>query len=88
MADWETDGWAWFLQPSPADDEPLDEVRIAYARAFGTAAGKQVLAHLRAQTIERQLPPDASVAALRFLEGQRRLVHSIETLANLAVTEG
>ncbi|MCL2338922.1 MAG: hypothetical protein FWC51_03135 [Proteobacteria bacterium] len=58
----------------------MSEIEQSYARAFSTADGKKVLAHLRGITIERFVGPDASPAALRTLEGQRALVHQIESL--------
>lgn len=51
-----------------------------FARVFRGGDGTAALAHLRRLTIERRLPPDASDAALRHLEGQRFLVAHIETL--------
>ena len=49
-------------------------------RAFSTAAGVAVLAHLRRITIERVLGPNATDAELRGLEAQRALVHQIEAM--------
>lgn len=50
-----------------------------FARLFSSADGKQVLEYLKAFTKDRVLPASASDAELRFLEGQRFLVHLIET---------
>lgn len=72
-------GWDWFT-PDAAAAEP-SALREAFVRAFAGDAGRQVLAHLRRATIERRLPPDASDALLRFVEGQRSLVAQIERLA-------
>lgn len=58
----------------------MKDIEQNYARAFSTAAGAAVLAHLRKITIERVLGPDASEAQLRGLEAQRALVHQIENL--------
>lgn len=58
----------------------MKETEQNYARAFSTAAGRAVLAHLRHITIERVLGPDASDAQLRWLEAQRQLVHQIENI--------
>ena len=55
----------------------LREVARAAARCFGTEDGRTLLAYLRAITIERACGPQASDAALRDLEGQRRLVRQI-----------
>ncbi|MEQ8602532.1 MAG: hypothetical protein RIB45_04375 [Marivibrio sp.] len=50
---------------------------IAFARCFGGPDGERALAHLARVTVERTLGPDADAAALRDLEGQRRLYHAI-----------
>lgn len=57
-----------------------NQLAVAFTRAFATDAGQQVLAHLRAITVERALPPDTHDAALRHIEGQRHLVKYMETL--------
>ncbi len=49
-------------------------------RLFTSSDGKEVLTYLKSLTQERILPPTASDSELRFLEGQRFLVHTIETL--------
>lgn len=51
-----------------------------FTRLFATTAGQQVLQHLKNITLNRILGPAASDAELRFLEGQRALVHQIEAL--------
>ena len=58
----------------------MKEIEQNYVRAFSTAAGMAVLAHLRKITIERVLGPNASDSELRGLEAQRALVHQIENL--------
>lgn len=58
----------------------MRETEQNYARAFSTAAGRAVLAHLRKITIERVLGADATDAQLRGLEAQRALVHQIENM--------
>jgi len=58
----------------------MKEIEQNYARAFSTAAGMAVVAHLRRITIERVLGADATDAQLRGLEAQRALVHQIENL--------
>lgn len=58
----------------------MRETEQNYARAFSTAAGRAVLAHLRKITIERVLGADATDAQLRGLEAQRALVHQIESM--------
>jgi len=59
----------------------MKDIEINFARCFGTAAGTQVLNHLRKITVERALGANATDAELRFLEGQRALVHTIINLA-------
>lgn len=58
----------------------MRETEQNYARAFSTAAGRAVLAHLRKITIERVLGADATDSQLRGLEAQRALVHQIENM--------
>ncbi|TWA70716.1 hypothetical protein FBZ84_102266 [Azospirillum baldaniorum] len=71
---------------------PSDEERRAAAEAranaemarlcaavFATGQGRELLAALRRRTKDRVLGPDASASALFHLEGQRQLVHAIET---------
>ena len=74
--------------PVPADPDPETRQRIAtaFARCFGGADGGLVLGYLRAMTIERVLGAQASDAALRQLEGQRQLIHSIETMIDRGAT--
>lgn len=57
-----------------------DDLARAFARTFSGPHGEAVLAHLRAITIERRLGPDAGDALLRFVEGQRALVATVEAL--------
>ncbi len=58
----------------------MKDLEQNYARTFATAAGAQVLKHLRRITIERVLGPNATDSELRSLEAQRALVHQIESL--------
>lgn len=55
-------------------------IATAFARCFATADGQRVLDHLRRQTRNRTLGPDAPDTALRHLEGQRALFSHILTL--------
>lgn len=48
-----------------------------FTRLFSTTAGQQVLQYLKNITLNRILGPAASDSELRFLEGQRALVHQI-----------
>ena len=68
--------------PANSTNPPPDpaELARAFARTFGHADGRLVLAHLRRLTRERTLGPDAPDATLRHLEGQRQLVAQIEAL--------
>ncbi|MCR9222332.1 MAG: hypothetical protein NXI21_19085 [Alphaproteobacteria bacterium] len=50
---------------------------ISVARCFAGPDGERALAHLARITVERALGPEASDAALRDLEGQRRLYHHL-----------
>jgi hypothetical protein len=74
-------GWAWFAAHDvvPADEEQLELCR-AFARCFGSEAGKSVLEHLRRSVLERRLAPSASDAELRHLEGQRYAVAYIAAM--------
>jgi hypothetical protein len=72
-------GWRWF---DGAGAEPKDqETAAAFARCFSTPDGARVLGTLTAMTLSRALGPEASDAALRQLEGQRRLVLTVRALA-------
>lgn len=73
------DGWDW-LEPTEAVSTDDHEIGRSFARTFAGGDGGRVLAWLRAATIERRLPPDASEAHLRHLEGQRHLVAAIERM--------
>jgi hypothetical protein len=56
-----------------------DQLARDYARCFSGDAGVRVLMHLRGLTRDRVMDPECSEAALRALEGQRRLLAMIET---------
>ena len=78
-ADGDSRGWAWFAQgAAPAERSPDEvELRRAFGRCFAGADGRLVLEHLRRTVVERRLPPNASDAELRHLEGQRYAVAHI-----------
>jgi hypothetical protein len=66
-------GWAWFdaaSTPAPT----LDEACRSAAACLGTSHGRVLLLHLERSFLARRLPPTASDAELRHLEGQRALV--------------
>jgi hypothetical protein len=66
-----------FLPMKYTQNLDRDSVAKAYARVFSTDDGQLILAHLQAQTFLKGLSPDVAESHLRFLEGQRALVHSI-----------
>jgi hypothetical protein len=76
MADDALAGWAWFATAdAPVDPDAKDrELCRAFARCFAGAEGSMVLEHLKRSILERRLPPTASDAELRHLEGQRHAV--------------
>lgn len=72
--------------PYPFEDEtdiaqPEKALEKAAARLAMTADGVLLFTHLRKRTIERPTGPDAGFGSLLHLEGQRSLVHYIESLA-------
>lgn len=66
--------------PGEPGEPDLRDIARAAARCFGTDDGRRLLAHLRAITLERACGPQVSDAALRDLEGQRRLVRRLTAL--------
>ena len=56
----------------------MNEIEKQYARTFASAAGKQVLTHLRSITLERILGPNVTDNELRWWAAQNALVHQIE----------
>jgi hypothetical protein len=79
-ADGAPSGWAWFAvaETASAGSGP-DELELcrAFARCFAGADGRIVLDHLKRVVLDRRLPPSASDAELRHLEGQRCAVAHI-----------
>ena len=71
--------WPWGQAPESAAAE--DTLARAAARVFSGADGETFAHYLRAITLERALGPDAPIAQLRHLEGQRQLVRHILALA-------
>ncbi len=71
--------WPWgaALEPGPSGDT----LARAAAKVFSGADGERLAKYLRAITLERALGPDAAVAQLRHLEGQRQLVRHLLALA-------
>ncbi len=65
-------GWSWFeTAPASASDLSDSELCRACARCFTGSDGQAVLAYLTRSVLDRRLPPSASNAELRHLEGQR-----------------
>ncbi|MFC5354536.1 hypothetical protein [Azospirillum himalayense] len=79
-AGWHGGGWGWLEGLPPAETVPTGDPAPSFARCFAGPDGARVLATLTAMTLERTLGPDATDAALRDLEGQRRLVALILAL--------
>lgn len=74
------EGWAW-LDPQPPSREIEPELCRSFATCFATPQGETVLAHLRRTFLDRRLPPSASDAELRHVEGQRFVVAYLLKLA-------
>lgn len=78
-------GWARLERRGPSREQQAKieaerrRVKLLFARVFGTPDGLEVLALLRSSTIEKMTDPNISERALSHLEGQRQLVHVIET---------
>lgn len=85
MQDSDETGWAWF-DGVPKSVDGTD-IRASFVRTFNSHSGRQVLAHLRAATIERRAPPETPECVLRHLEGQRCLVQLIERMAEAEMEE-
>jgi len=73
-------GWRWFETGAETSDTSDLETAESYARTFCTPAGRAVFRHLITRTHHRHLGPNASDAALRYLEGQRQLVAYLATM--------
>jgi|GEM_PF-711552 len=56
-----------------------DHLCQSFVRCFSSDDGMRVLSHLRSMTRDRVLGPEASDAALRYIEGQRQLVAFVES---------
>lgn len=79
-------GWAWFDRPEGATSDPPDapdpELCRAFARCFSGADGERVMRHLERAMRDRRLPPQASDAELRHLEGQRYAVAYLSAMVD------
>src|SRR4051812_16417491 len=70
-----TAGWAWFDAPESLPAEPSDDLcRSAAACLSHSGHGRMVLHHLRRVFLDRRVPPTASDAEIRHVEGQRSVV--------------
>jgi hypothetical protein len=72
--------WPWTGAENGTPDRLQDELCRRFARCFAGTDGEQVLAFLRRGFLDRRLPPAASDAELRHLEGQRCVVAQILAL--------
>lgn len=58
------------------------EVKRLFVRTFSSEEGKKVLAYLRHFTSHRSFNAETSNETLRFMEGQRALINTIQKLTN------
>jgi hypothetical protein len=73
-------GWDW-LESDAARIEPPAELCRCVAACFGGPSGRLLLRHLRRLFADRRLPPSATDAELRHVEGQRSVVsHLLQLL--------
>ncbi len=71
-------GWSWFEAGTAAPGDRAEaELCRAFARCFAGPDGQAVIAHLTRSVLDRRLPPSASDAELRHLEGQRCAVAAL-----------
>jgi hypothetical protein len=72
--------WPW---PEADVAEPTAaSVEDACLACFATAPGRLVLGHLRRAFLDRRVPPSASDAELRHVEGQRSVVAWLLAMAS------
>lgn len=76
-------GWAWFDGPS-APAEPGRNVCRSFLACFAGTEGEAALDHLRRVFLDRRLPPSATDAELRHVEGQRSVVAYVLALIERA----
>lgn len=74
-------GWAWFEARDAAGQNAEAELCRAFARCVSGADGEMVMSHLERVMLHRRLPPQASDAELRHLEGQRYAIAYIAAMA-------
>ena len=76
------DAWAWLDGGAAPAGTPPELCRAA-AACLGSSHGQSVMRHLRRAFLDRRLPPSASDAELRHVEGQRSVVAHLLLLAEL-----
>jgi hypothetical protein len=76
-------GWGWFEDLRPAAEPDIDLCR-AFLACFQGPQGELALRHLRRVFLDRRLPPSATDAELRHVEGQRSVVAYIGALVERA----
>lgn len=59
-----------------------EDAPVVFARAFSSDDGQKVLSYLRATINTRVGGPEASEAALRYTDGQRALLQTIQSLVD------
>jgi len=69
-------GWAWFDRSREAARVP-DELCRDAAGCLDSRHGQALLRHLQQLFLDRRLPPTATDAELRHVEGQRSVVSHI-----------
>lgn len=69
----EAGGWAW-LDAAPPVGPLTPELCRAAAACLASPNGRVLLRHLGQSFLDRRLPPTASDAELRHVEGQRSVV--------------
>ena len=67
-------GWAWLDAAAEADNPAKADLYRAAAACLGSADGRLLARHLRRVFLDRRVPPSASDAELRHVEGQRSVV--------------
>jgi hypothetical protein len=73
-------GWPW--HDAETGKGPPPAIEDACLACFASAPGRLVLDHLRRVFLERRVPPSASDAELRHVEGQRSVVAWLLAMAS------
>lgn len=81
--DQELAGWAWFEAHGGAPVDPAEtELCRAFARSFAGSDGRLIVDHLKRLILDRRLPPGATDAELRHLEGQRSAIAHVFSMVD------